>query len=236
MTKQEELIKLDFDSQSLTTIAHELKSPLSLIRQLSLIVEQQDLPPETVSKFLKQITATSDKALRLASDLSKINNYQLDFVTEPVNPVAVCQEVINELDVWYQLHHKKIKLKTKSKHYLVAANRNLLKSILINFCDNALHYANSNSTVELKISKSEDKIRLSVRDYGPRIPRKIWRAIREQRVLPQKLISRPESSGLGIYIANEMAHQMEAQIGLISHHDGATFYVELVNSKQMSLL
>ncbi len=236
MREQSELINLDFDSQSLTTVAHELKSPLALIRQLSLFLENGDLTPEMSKKLLKQITATSEKALRLAGDLSKINNRQLEFDLEPINPLIICKEVTDELDLWYKIHQKKIKVKTKSKNYLAVANRELLKSILINFCDNALHYANQNSTVELKVTRNNDKIRLAVRDYGPKIPKKIWRQINQQKISPQKLITRPESSGLGIYIASEMAHQMNAQIGLISHQDGATFYVELNNSKQMSLI
>ncbi len=229
--------KIELDNQSFTTIAHELKSPLSLIRQLSLFLEDDQLDQKTQQKLLRQITATSDRALRLTSDLSKISNHQLELDLEPIDPVVICQQVTAELDDWYHLHQKNLKIKSKKRHYLAIANPQLLKSILINFCDNALHYAKTNSTVELTVSLHQDKVRLSVRDYGPKISKELWRQIKSDQVVsPQKIASRPQSSGLGIYIANQLAHKMNAQIGLVSHQDGVTFYVDLLNSKQLSLL
>ncbi len=230
----------DFESlndQVLTTIAHELKSPLSLIRQLSLFLEDEQLDNKTRKRLLSQITATSDRALRLASDLSKINNNQLEFNLEPLDPVVVAQQVTNELGDWYKLHQKQLKIKSKKRHYLAVGNYQLLKSILINFCDNALYYAKEGSAVELTVSRHQDKIRLAVRDYGPKMPREVWRQLKAcQSLSPQKLISRPQGSGLGLYIADRLADKMEAQIGLVSHQDGVTFYVDLLRSNQLSLI
>jgi len=48
--------------------------------------------------------------------------------------------------------------------------------------------------------------------------------------------SRPNSSGLGIFLASEFARTMHGQIGLTRHRDGVTFYVELPVSRQMSWL
>jgi integral membrane sensor signal transduction histidine kinase len=48
--------------------------------------------------------------------------------------------------------------------------------------------------------------------------------------------TRPESSGLGIYVANQFARAMNGRIGLIRHRDGLTFYVEMPISRQLSLI
>ena len=42
--------------------------------------------------------------------------------------------------------------------------------------------------------------------------------------------------GLGLYIASQFAEAMHGKIGAIRHKDGATFYVELQASSQMTLL
>jgi K+-sensing histidine kinase KdpD len=80
-------------------------------------------------------------------------------------------------------------------------------------------------------------VRIGVRDYGPALSSDMWRTLQEKlRVAPQAVHARPESSGLGLYIASQFAEAMNGRIGAIRHKDGATFYVELQASTQMSLL
>ena len=80
------------DVSALTAAAHELKSPLVLIRQLSLMLESGELSNANRSEMLRQITLTSDKALRLTSDLTRAS--RLDdamFSLEPINPQQLCE-------------------------------------------------------------------------------------------------------------------------------------------------
>ena len=83
--------------ESEVVVAHELKAPLSLMRQLALSLDyEEDL--EGAREVGRQIVATSDRAIRQVNDLTKIA--RLDealFEMEPVNPRAVCDEVVGEL-------------------------------------------------------------------------------------------------------------------------------------------
>ena len=53
---------------------------------------------------------------------------------------------------------------------------------------------------------------------------------------PTTINARPQSSGLGLYIASQFADCMNGKIGFIRHRDGSTFYVDLQASRQLSLL
>ncbi len=225
----------DITNESLLIVAHELKSPLSLIRQLSLFLEQSS-QSSLDQKILNQITATSERALRLANDLSRLNSKQTEFDLEPIDPMTVCNQVKYDLASWYKLHNKELIIKAKKRRYLAIANQALLKSILVNFCDNALYYAKDKSQVQLQVKQTKNRIRLSVRDYGPRVSKDIWRSLKQANFSPQTVSTRPKSSGLGIYISDKLAQKMNGQIGVISHKDGATFYVDLLVSNQLSLL
>ncbi len=222
---------------SLIAISHELKSPLALIRQLSLFLEETDQPDK---KLINQITLTSERALRLANDLSKAARInQLEFDLEPVSPVEVCHKVAADLAAYYQIYGNKIKIKgAKRNNYLAVANYDLLRSILIHFCDNALAYADQ-KPIELEVNKlkKQNTIRISVRDFGPRLPLEVWRSFKKRTAWqPQKISSRPTSSGLGLFLAHRFADAMNAQVGAISHSDGVTFYVDLELSKQLTIL
>lgn len=226
---------------TLLAMAHELKSPLCLIRQLSLFLEKNELPVAESRHYLDQITLVSERGLRLVSDLSKVSQVdQLGFELEPLSPAEVCRQVAQEIAGFYQLNGCQLKLNVNQRqHYLAMANYGLLKSVLVNFCDNALYYSDQSHPVEMSVSlhKKSQKIRVAVRDRGPKLPKAVWRGLKgRQPIGLQKMSSRPLSSGLGIYLAGRFAAAMSAEIGGVAHSDGATFYIDLNVSKQLSLL
>lgn len=220
------------------TAAHELKAPLALVRQLSLSIEQGDLTSTEIMQAAKRITLTSERALRLTTDLTK--TARLDdglFVLEPINPTSLCQEVVSELTPLYAAQGRTIKVARRTRPVLGLANRDLLRRILLGFADNALHYGESSTPVVITttVRNRGQFIRLGVRDYGPAIPANIWRILgtnKHDRFLP----SRPESSKLGMYIACQFAKAMNARVGTLRHHDGATFYIDIGASTQLRLL
>lgn len=60
----------------LVTAAHELKAPLALVRQLSLGIESGEYTGDELREVARQITLTSERALRLSADLTR--SYRLE--------------------------------------------------------------------------------------------------------------------------------------------------------------
>lgn len=224
----------------LITASHELKSPLSLVRQLALALESGVGTTAERERIVRQILLTSERALRLTTDLSRSARLEDSiFELEPLNPHQICEEVAHEILPLYKEKGREIRVASKYRPTLAVANRDLLRRIMLNFADNALHYAESSKPVELRASTYEGKakVRLSVRDFGPAIPADMWRRLEESLgEATQPLHMRPQSSGLGLYIAHQFATAMYGNIGASRHKDGATFYVDVTASTQLSLL
>lgn len=220
--------------------AHELKAPLALIRQLSLALESGRVPAAERERLFHQITLVSERALRLTTDLTRSARLEDSlFELEPLNPQQICEEVAHELTPLYRAQGKKIQVSSRYRPILAVANRDLLRRVLLNFADNALHYVPTATPVELFTLTKEfgSQIRLGVRDYGPQIPANTWQLIeRNLGTNRQSLHIRPQSSGLGLYIAGQFARAMQGSVGAIRHHRGATFYVDIGASKQLRLL
>ena len=137
-----------------------------------------------------------------------------------------------------KLHNKEINLiHSKSHPLLLVANRDLLRRVIINFADNAIYYS-EDSEIEMAVKslKKTQQIRVSLRDKGPNIDLKQFNSFVKNSFKAKKITTRPESSGLGIYLANRFANAMNGKIGITRHKDGVTFYVDLDASRQMSLL
>jgi Osmosensitive K+ channel histidine kinase len=225
---------------SLVAAAHELKSPLVLVRQLSLMLEEGSASVNEQKRMLRQISLTSERALRLTSDLTRsVRLADALFTLEPVNPQQLCEDIIRELTPLFSAHNRDVRLIPRKHPLLLVANRDLLRRIIVNFSDNALHYAEGNTTVKIRIGVlgSGKIIRLSVRDYGPALSSDILESLRGKLSRATTPIhARPQSSGLGLYIAGQFANIMNGKIGVTRHCDGATFYVDLQASSQLSLL
>ncbi len=221
------------------TAAHELKSPLALVRQLALSLESGMITdPDQQQRMLQQITLVSERALRLTTDLSRSSRLEGSlFDLEPLNPQQLCEEVAHELTPLYKAHGREIQVASRHRQILAVANRDLLRRIMLNFGDNALHYADSSAPVELRASLRAGIIRIGVRDFGPAVPVDIWQRL-QQTVgsSAQPLHARPQSSGLGLLVAGQFAQAMNGRIGASRHRDGATFYVDIDASTQLSLL
>lgn len=229
-----------YEVTPLIAAAHELKAPLALVRQLALRLEDETLSDRERSRLLQQTILTSERALRLTSDLTR--SARLDsamFSLEPINPEQLCRDVAAELTPLFEAYGRTVHVSGRRHPLLLVANRDLLRRILLGFSDNALHYSLPGTAVAMQIKafKRAGTIRIGIRDYGPALSSDMWRKLQKKlSTAPQSIHARPESSGLGLYIASQFASTMNGRIGAVRHKDGATFYVELQASSQLSLL
>lgn len=218
------------DSSTFVIASHELKAPISLIRQLAFELESSAALDSEQLALLHQISVISEKSLRLTSNITK--SARLDeslFESEPVNAQQLCEDVAHELWPLYKAHQREIRVSKRRKPPLVIANRELLYRILLSFGDNSLHYA-SNQPAEFAVTTKHDKVLIGLRDSGPIVANASTRS--NSPFIP----GRPHGSGLGLAIAERFAGAMGGSIGNTKHRDGMTFYVSVSPSVQMSLL
>ncbi len=216
--------------------AHDLKAPLNLLRQLALSME---LAPDQNARerIQAQMVSVSDRAIRQVNDLAKIARLKDGlFDTEPISIRGLCEEIYRELDPLFRYETRELERRYQNRSRLVVANRELLHSIVYNLCTNAIHYSYRDTISHLAVSDTHGCIRVSVRDFGPALPVKIWRSLRQDSFdHPASIPMRPGSSGLGLYIASQFARHMHANFGAVRHRDGTSFFIELPISKQASL-
>lgn len=227
------------DASLAVAIAHELSSPLVLLRQLGLSVAEGGSLDESERRLLgERLTLTSERALRMAAGLSMASAHQQAFELEPINPISVCQDVTRQLTPLFMAHGQRLALKSRTRIPLLVGNRELLKQILLSFGDNALYYGSQSDPVRMNIVCRGDRVRIGVRDYGPAVPTNIWQQVEERiaRRASSPLATRPHASVVGLIAARRLAELMGGVIGITRHRDGTTFFVDLRVSGQMSLL
>lgn len=214
--------------------AHELKAPLSVLRQLALSLDDMDASGEQIRS---QMVSVSERAIKQVNDLTKIRRLQDGlFEMEPVSVRAVCDDVVNELSYLFKFNKRDLFIKYSNHSKLVNANRELLHSVVYNFLLNAMHYSGEKTRSELLVKDEKDTVKVVIRDFGPALPMDVWREMKKGWVSkPTSIAMRPGSSGLGLYIASKFSRYMNAEVGAVRHRDGTSFYVKLPISRQACL-
>lgn len=223
---------------SVAVAAHELKAPLGLLRQMSLLLEEGALNQHEARALQHEMTLTTERALRLVSDLAATANMTEElFPLEPVNPLALLNQMALDMRPMLQLYDRRVRWPRAGRtRPLVIANPTLLGRIMANFLDNAMKYSEAEAAIQVTVQTKGERVRLAVRDFGPMMSREEYRRLVAELETRKSVRTRPESSGLGVYVASRFARAMHGRIGLIRHRDGLTFYVEMPLSRQMSLL
>lgn len=230
-------------TSSLIVASHELKSPLVLIRQLSLQIG--DLPSENAaaSEIARRIQLTSERALRLADNITKTARLEDGlFELEPIILDGVFREVTDEMSPLARALSQKIDVKISRRLPAIVGCRELLHGLLVNLIDNGLQYNEAGESLELsaRISRRASKgfVEVAISDHGKTISRNDFARLRDNlNRRAQPISARPLSSGLGLLIASEFSRKMNGHISVVAHRAGGlTFSVLLPASEQLTFM
>jgi two-component system, OmpR family, sensor kinase len=224
---------------SVIAAAHELKSPLILIRQLTYQLEQSGTMNAEQQITHERLRLTAERALRLVENLTQASRLNDSlFELEPLEVRSVWHGVVSEMSPLANQMKQHLELVMSKQSLLVVAHRELLPAILLGLCDNGLSHNPQGGTLELKTRRCGDAVVFSVRDNGPTIDTKIFRTLKSRLGRsPLPLSGRPQSSGLGLWIAGHFAEAMASTLSVTRHRGGGmTFSLKVPTSAQLSLI
>ena len=199
----------------LADIAHELRTPLSVIRgRLEGIVD--GVYPDSgmpVSTALEQTYLLE----RLVDDLRLLTlaeSRQLHFEYKPVDLGDLAEHVIELFQAEAKEKNISLTINPLSENPIVNADVQRTEQVIANLVGNALRYIPDNGKVWINISQNETHIVLSVSDNGAGIPEEDLPFIFDRFWRKEKSRSRHTGgTGLGLAITKQL---VEAQGGTIS--------------------
>ena len=161
------LAKSDF----LSSMSHELRSPLNAILGFAQLMESDTPPPTSAQKeSIAQILQAGWHLLTLIDDildLAKVEAKQVPLSREPVSLAEVMVECQGMIEPQAQQRGIRLVFPVFDLPCFVLADRTRVKQVLINLLSNAIKYSQPNGTVEVKCTGSvPERIRVSVGDTG----------------------------------------------------------------------
>jgi PAS domain S-box-containing protein len=227
------LAKSDF----LSSMSHELRSPLNAILGFAQLMESA-APPPTASqhKSIAQILQAGWYLLKLINeilDLAVIESGKMSLSKEAVLLSELMSECQSMMEPQARARGIRMTFPRFESPVFVSADRTRLKQIVINLVSNAIKYNKEHGTVVVSCAVSGPEfIRISVKDTGAGLPpEKLTQLFSPFNRLGQEAGS-VAGTGIGLVVSKRLVELMGGIIGVESTVGmGCMFWCELASAE-----
>ena len=228
------LAKSDF----LSSMSHELRSPLNAILGFAQLMESASpSPTASQAESIAQILQAGWHLLKLINeilDLAVIESGKVSLSPESVSLPEVMSECQAMMEPQAQQHGIRMTFpRFDDDHsFFVKADRTRLKQIIINLLSNAIKYNKEQGTVIVDCAVSAPgRIRISVADTGAGLPpEKLAQLFQPFNRLGQEA-GGEAGTGIGLVVTKRLVELMEGVLGVESTVGvGSVFWCELLSA------
>lgn len=217
-------------TEILSLVAHQLKTPLALIRWSAESVLNN---PELTAKErqrLEQVIASCQVMYHTVEDLSHIfkltsgdGQGYLRFDTIDVN--ALVKEMLAEYQAVADQHQIKIVVREAEAGAKIKADRIFLKHDIANLVDNAIQYSPHGSEITVSITRVRNEVQIAVADHGMGIePANMDRIFERFYRTPKAIKVNEHGTGLGLFLVKTITKKMGGRVSVQSElGKGSTF-------------
>lgn len=223
----EEANKEEDERAFLSTAAHELRSPLTSIEHAIalLVTDFESTPPEKVKELLVQSREYITQLKTFINDflnVTRLTQRKLDIVKEPFDIISLTHDVIQKQKPSVDKKHIYIQHdSTNLPVNTVTGDDDKTREIITNLISNAIKYTHQGG-ITISHKAADGHIFTSITDTGIGIHERYHSLLfrKFQEIGSKEKPENVESTGLGLYIARELARLMGGDVILEKSEPG----------------
>lgn len=207
-----------YNKEFLSTVMHELKTPVTAIRGAAEVLEEGGYDKEEIrTKFLSNIIYEANRLNRMVGELSELTKLDVESLRgqkSRVNYCAYIREVLERLMPTFDQEHAEFSALTEEDvgDAMIVPGR--IEQVISNLLENAFRYTPPSGKVTLAVSMLDKGIiATSVSDTGRGIPEAgLERVFDRFYTTEPKDVPKDYGSGLGLAIARSIVENHQGRI------------------------
>ncbi|MCU7939129.1 MAG: hypothetical protein KZQ64_10785 [gamma proteobacterium symbiont of Bathyaustriella thionipta] len=229
VTQEAQQLKLASLGRLTASIAHELRNPLAAIRHAGELLSESPALEKTDQRLTEIIEKQSIRVNEIIGTVLNLSRGQ-KAEQESINLYQWIQEFLNE---YIQLPQERFYLKFESEDLEILFDAQHLQQIFNNLLQNALRHTieHNHHFRPVVITAGMDAMNktpyLQVMNYGQRIPKEDFAQLFEPFFTTEAT-----GTGLGLYIARELAVCNSAKLEYIDIKEGACFQLSFADPRR----
>ena len=217
--------QLDFVSN----VSHEIKTPLTVIKNYVKLLEKEDLSMEERNKYHAVIEENAEKLNSLVSNVLKLNKLENQVIVKECEVFdlgeLVCESLLAFESIWTD---KNIEIETNlEERVFINTDKRLLEIVCNNLISNAMKFTESGGKVSVECFKRENLATISVTDSGCGISSETGKHIFD-KFYQGDTSRKSEGNGLGLALVKRIIDVLGGEISVQSQlGKGSKFSVTL---------
>ena len=221
--------KLASIGQFASTVIHDIKNPLTVIKSMVEALKDPDYSEEEKTNYYIILKSEIDRLTNMLNDILDFSKGRLNLMKEAID----IDEFILKLLNTYQkiLGDKKILVHTNLKaDCRIFIDQYRIWRSIGNIIQNSLDVLSVSGTLTLSTSSTSDSVEISIRDNGPGIPKE------DQAQLFQPFFSygKKNGTGLGLSIVKKIIESHNGELWFeTTTGKGTTFFIRLPRNQSL---
>lgn len=216
-----------------SAVSHELKTPLTSIRMYGEMLKEGWAEEDKRQTYYTYIYDESERLSRLIANvlqLARMSRNELQVETHTVGVAELMDMARSKVESQIERSGFQVRFQTDLDltDRSVDVDADAFTQIVINLVDNALKFSRSAETrvIEIAARSHRDQVMLSVRDYGPGVPREQMKKIFKLFYrLENELTRETVGTGIGLALVHQLCRAMGGSVDVINCEPGAEFRV-----------
>jgi PAS domain S-box-containing protein len=223
-------------SELVTTVGHDLRTPLTSILGALSLASTGNLPPERTKDLLDVAERNGRRLLRLITnllDLERINAGMISFEPRPIDLGLVLRQSIDNHRLLAEAKNLAVVWDLPDRPLRVVGDADRLAQVAVNIFGNAVRFSPEGGSIVIRARLENGIVRVEFSDRGPGIPPSFLPVMFDRfRQLESRVRgtagASTEGSGLGLSIVRALIELHGGRVGAVSPEGGgATVFFEL---------
>lgn len=239
--KLDQALKYDkLKTEFISNVSHELKTPLNILLSIVQLLQFNKCndnfnnDSDHIDRYLDIMKQNCFRLLRLINNLIDVTRIEVGYLKMDFGNydiVKVIEDITLSTVEYIESKGMSITFDTDVEEKIIGIDRENMERVMLNLLSNAVKFSKDNGEVFVNIYDLGDKIRISVKDNGVGIPKKMQNKIFERFVQSESLFTRShEGSGIGLSLVKSIVEAHGGQVIVKSKEcRGSEFIVDLPN-------